>query len=369
MNDDAKNRPCVRITLRKDGKDVSHGTGTLLKGVDGFYVITAHHCIYGDKNVFHDIQIHQIIIEKQPAFNASFQSIPVDAIFASSLEDDWAVIKVRYEDTAGLHPPIKASLGIKVDDEVVFTGFQYANKDEYRSFKSRIMDGTSHGEFRITLADKDVFKAGRDHAVGLSGSGAFLIRGNDLILIGLLKKVKGDEALNNDIVCCSIEKVGAVIGLEFCDVETPSNGDNWGSDRFEELVVMDKRGLMEKIMAVNSNFPELRMKRMVRNLALGKSEMLGILPRDMSAIKFRIFDKCREILENFVEENVGTVLTTEQIEDLIEKFTERGLEIIQEKSKMFTYPILDRDLMGKIILDLINECYLSFDKEGVYATG
>ena len=183
MNKNTFNNPCVKITLKINGEDVSYGTGTLLRGLDGFYVITARHCIYGEKNIFHNIQIDQIIIEKQPAFNASFNLIAVDKIINSNIEDDWAVIKVQYEDVDGLYPIIKASLNFKFDDEVIFTGFQAVNKNEYRSFKSRVLNIISKGEFRITLTDHDVFKAGRDDAIGLSGSGAFLIHGNDLILI------------------------------------------------------------------------------------------------------------------------------------------------------------------------------------------
>jgi hypothetical protein len=368
MNEDVINKLCVRITLRIDGKNVSHGTGTLIKGKDYFYVITAHHCVYGDKNAYPDIQLHQIVLQQQQSFNAPFEDVEVLEITGSNFEDDWAVIKVNHVDKDGQHPQVAATINFKRNDEILFTGFQFVNKDQSRSFKSTVQNSIAGREFRITLAENDTFKAGGDDAKGLSGSGAFLINGLRHLLIGVLKNVKGDEALNNDIKCCCMEEIAPLIGIEICEEFTGDWADTFGSKMFGEIVITDKRNLMEKILAVSSDFSETKMKRLRRKLALGKAEMEFIQERDMSAIKYRLFEECQEVLENFVEKNNGINLSAQHIEDLITQFTERGIDIISVKSKTHKYPILDEDLMRKIILDLINECYLSFDKEGLYAT-
>lgn len=368
MIEDVINKLCVRITLNIDGKDVSYGSGTLVKGKDYFYVVTAHHCIYGDQNAYPNIQSDQIIFQRQHAFNAPFEDIEVLEITGSDLNEDWAVIKVNHVDKEGTHPHVLATVNFKRNDEILFTGFQFANKNESRSFKSTVQNGIANGEFRITLADKDTFKAGRDDAKGLSGSGAFLIDGEKCVLTGILKNVKGDEALNDDIKCCCMEKIIPLIGLELCEVFSDATIDNFGTKKFGEIIITDKRNLMEKILAVNADFSARMMKRYRQQLALGKDELEIISERDMSAIKYRLFIKCQEVLDDFVAENHGTVLTEKQIEDLIKDFTRSGIEIIDIKSKKYNYPIIDDDLMRKIILDLINECYLSFDKEGLYAT-
>lgn len=369
MNEDVINKLCVRIILRINGDDVSLGTGTLLKGKDGFYVVTAHHCVFGDKNAYPDIELDHIIIQQQQAYNTPFDSpLEVIEITEANLDDDWAVIKVKYEDPNNLHPIIFACIKFKRSDEILFTGFQLMNGNESRSFKSTVQNAISGNEFRITLADKDTFKGGSDHAKGLSGSGAFLIDGTRMLLTGILKNVKGDVALNDDIKCCCMTKIAPLIGLEIFDAITDTSSDNFGSKKFGEIIITDKRNLMEKILAVNNDFSEVKMKRLRRQLALGKSELEIILERDMSAIKYRLFEECQEVLEDFVDKRIGTVMSTDEIEGLIKKFTDSGIKIIQVKSKMYNYPILDDDLMRKIILDLINECYLSFDKEGLYAT-
>ncbi|AZA60091.1 trypsin-like serine peptidase [Chryseobacterium indoltheticum] len=369
MNENVINKICVRIILRINGEDVSLGTGTLVKGKDAFYVVTAHHCVYGGANIYPNIQIQQIIIQQQQAFNAPFEDpVEILEITDSNFEDDWALIKVNINDPEGQHPVISTTANFKRNDAILFSGFQLMNGNESRSFKSTVQNAIAGTEFRITLADKDTFKGGSDHAKGLSGSGAFLIDGQRYLLVGVLKNIKGDDALNDDIKCCCMAKIAPLIGLEICDLLIDTSLDNFGSQKFGEIIITDKRNLMEKILAVNSDFSERRMKRLRRQLALGKAELEIIPERDMSAIKYRLFEECQEVLDDFVDANIGTVLTPEQIEDLIKKFTDSGIEIIEVKSKMYKYPIIDDDLMRKIILDLINECYLSFDKEGLYAT-
>ncbi|WP_289666008.1 hypothetical protein [Flavobacterium panacagri] len=366
MNEAILSNLCVRITIIINNKEVNHGTGTLVKGKEGFFVITAHHCIYGDKNEYENVNIGEIIIEKQTAFNAPFYRIEIDRITASNPNDDWVIIKVKLQNEDELYANVMVSNSFNINNPVHFLGFQFVNREEYRSFKSRVLNEISGKEFRITLADQDNFKGGADDAKGLSGSGAFILNDGRIYLVGLLKKVKGDEAFNNDIKCCAITDIAHEIGLDLMDIKIDNSIDNWGSDQFGEIIVTDVRDLIEKIKAVNSSFSQTRIDRLCRQLALGKSELANIFERDMSAIKYRIFEECQEVLENFVEENSGAVLSNNQIEDLIGSFTNKGIEIIRVKSKRYRYPNLDDNLIRQIVLDLINECYLSFDKQGIY---
>ncbi|AWG25587.1 hypothetical protein [Flavobacterium kingsejongi] len=55
------------------------------------------------------------------------------------------------------------------------------------------------------------------------------------------------------------------------------------------------------------------------------------------------------------------------INELIEKYTQKACLIIEEKSKDYSYPLKNKDLLKKIVLALINDCYLSFDEKGIYA--
>jgi trypsin-like peptidase len=365
MNETLLNRPCVRVSIIVDDNKKSHGSGVLVKGSNGFFVVTAYHCLFGDSDQFLNLGIEAITIESQPTYNAPFEVINVIEIAGFNKDEDWAFLKVQYNDD--IFPVILTSDSFKTDMPVNFTGFQALNEEQGRTFKSRILNGISMNEFRITLSEQDSFKGGADDARGLSGSGAFIVNEGKLYLIGILKSVKGDEAANNDIKCCPMTMLAQQIGLGTYDISSDTFGDDWGSEEFGTIKLSDPRNLIEKIKAVNSTVSERKIQRLCRELALGKSELSSILERDLSAIKYRVFEACQGELVDFIEKDNSGNLTTEQFTELLAKFTAKAIEIIQIKSKMYKYPILDDDLMQKLVLDLINDCYLSFDEEGVYA--
>ncbi|RZJ84241.1 MAG: hypothetical protein EOO20_21485 [Chryseobacterium sp.] len=95
--------------------------------------------------------------------------------------------------------------------------------------------------------------------------------------------------------------------------------------------------------------------------------MSNIDQRDLSAIKYRVFEECQTELIEFLDQHEDGQLSNDAIAEMIGRFTDRAIEIIKVKSKSYRYPVIDDDLMQKIVLDLINECYLSFDEEGIYA--
>ncbi|GGG88313.1 hypothetical protein GCM10007415_22910 [Parapedobacter pyrenivorans] len=367
MNEKLTNKPCVRIKIFIDQQLRNHGSGCLVKGTNGFFVLTAYHCIYGENNIFKDVRLDQILIERQDFYNTPFETIEAVEIVASDECEDWALLKVNYLDSDNEFPEILISDSFKIDMPVTFTGFQVVNPEQCRTFKSRVLNGISNNEFRITLSGQDKFKGGSDDACGLSGSGAFIINEDIFYLIGILKSVTGSEALNNDIKCCSLGRIVDHIGLEKFDISTEIFGDNWGSEQFGELTLSDARNLVEKFEAVDSKMSTLKIQRYCQELSLGKSELSSLLERDLSAIKYRIFDACQGELVDFIDQSNDEQLTTDQVKALIQRFKNKAIEIIQVKSKKYEYPILDDDLIYRIVLDLINECYLSFDKEGIYA--
>lgn len=84
-------------------------------------------------------------------------------------------------------------------------------------------------------------------------------------------------------------------------------------------------------------------------------------------MKYRIFDVCQEELMEFYESREENILSVSEINSLIERYTNRAVLIIEDKSKDYIYPLKNRDILRKTVLALIDECYLSFDKEGIYS--
>ncbi len=84
-------------------------------------------------------------------------------------------------------------------------------------------------------------------------------------------------------------------------------------------------------------------------------------------MKYRIFEVCQDELIEFCENNISKSIDFEIINELIEKYTKKACAIIEEKSKDYTYPLKNKDLIKKVVLALINDCYLSFDEKGIYS--
>lgn len=144
------------------------------------------------------------------------------------------------------------------------------------------------------------------------------------------------------------------------------NEDNTAFDQWDSLEKKDIRNFKDKILAVNSEIRDIRIEKYCRDIASGKAELINYSERLISSMKYRIFEVCQDELLEFCEEIEQNTLTKDQINSLIERYTERACKIIEEKSQDYSYPLKNKDLLRKLVLALIDECYLSFDETGIY---
>lgn len=142
--------------------------------------------------------------------------------------------------------------------------------------------------------------------------------------------------------------------------------DDSAKDQWDSLEKKDVRNFKDKILAVNSEIRHIRIEKYCRDIASGKAELINYSERLVSSMKYRIFEVCQDELLEFCEEVEENTLTKEQINSLIERYTERACKIIEEKSQDYSYPLKNKDLLRKLVLALIDECYLSFDEIGIY---
>lgn len=83
----------------------------------------------------------------------------------------------------------------------------------------------------------------------------------------------------------------------------------------------------------------------------------------VKAFKYRIYKLCKKILKKNINKlNFSKI----EIDEFIEIMTNECEIHIEDKCKTYdTIPFRDRDMIRKMVLILIDECYLSFDKGGV----
>lgn len=177
--------------------------------------------------------------------------------------------------------------------------------------------------------------------------------------------------LVGEIIDCDLEKLKEITAFIEEDILVHFDSykkveDISAIEQWEEVELNDSRNMPDKLLSVCNTIKEARINKYCRDIASGKIELRNYSERYVSAIKYRIFEVCQEELLNFVEENEAKELTVEEINGLIDRYTDRAVEIIEDKAQEYAYPIKNRDLLKKTVLALIDECYLSFDEEGIY---
>ena len=143
--------------------------------------------------------------------------------------------------------------------------------------------------------------------------------------------------------------------------------DSTASEEWNNTTPTDIRNISDKVKSVCSTIQEARIIKYCRDIASGKVELSRHSERYISAMKYRIFEVCQDELIDFIESKTDGKLTFSEINILIDKYTERAMVIIEDKSKDYIYPLKNRDIIRKVVLALIDECYISFDKEGIYS--
>ena len=159
--------------------------------------------------------------------------------------------------------------------------------------------------------------------------------------------------------------LNAIISKEY--IPDMDKSDIAGIHLWKKTTPSDKRNLSGKIYDVCSAISERRVKKYNRDVASGKIESELFSDRVISALKFRIFEVCQDELIRFVDTRVDSALSPDEIDNLIDVFTTKAELIVKDRSTDYSYNgISNRDLLRKIVLDLIDECYLAFDEYGIY---
>lgn len=170
---------------------------------------------------------------------------------------------------------------------------------------------------------------------------------------------------------CNVQQIQQIQQILINEVIPNSYGNSKNEDEsaskdWDNLEKKDIRNFKDKLLAVNSTIRTARIEMYCREIASGNVELSNYSARDISAMKYRIFEICQKELLDFCEENVKNELSVKEISQLIENYTEKAFNLIEERAKDYSYPLKNKDSLRKIVLALIDECYLSFDDNGIY---
>ena len=224
------NKCCVRTAILIDGERVNQGTGVILKHEDKHFVLTAEHCIYGDKGQYHGLDLENIILEYQTSYDQDkFIPVVLKRIADINEKYDWALLEIEDPQMDCDHMDVLVGEKFLTEEPVFFRGYQAINSSSPRTWDAKIID-LGEDEFKISLTQKTFSQAGTAGATaakGLSGSGVFIIRAKTVYLIGHLKSVVGTKALNDDIHCCRATNFKNKLAKTFVDLGDIDNIRLW----------------------------------------------------------------------------------------------------------------------------------------------
>lgn len=330
-----------------------HGTGFLISNE---LILTAFHVVNEcdeikvtfDNNEELEVTLHELISDKYK-------------------ELDIAILKLNksidfYEDI-----PI---LDIKIQHNAkwISRGFPSFNSDTGENILEH-NDNVINGQSEL-LNSNDIrldFNQKLDTYQGFSGAPLII----DNSIVGIIKDEQLEQGISKQLNALSVKYfkdllvcLGIVVNYEELNLAC----DDISSTQWKKLSNQDKtRNLKDKIIEVCSEISERKVKSLNRSLNLGKMEQKIYNERDISAVKYVIFEKCQSRLIDFYDSNKGKKkLESEELKLFIENYISDAKNIIEDKKKVYHYPTFTDDFIQKIILDLIDECFLSFDEKGIY---
>lgn len=178
-------------------------------------------------------------------------------------------------------------------------------------------------------------------------------------LTDLSKKIQN---LSNE----KLDNVYAFIKSKFAIDTIQLSEDVSAVEEWEALEPEDVRNIEDKLKDVCTEIRQSRIIQYCREIASGKIELQYYSERDISAMKFRIFEVCQDELNNIIEKKESPQCTIEEIKSILECYNQRAVQVITSMSTDYNYPIKNETTLRKVVLSLIDECYISFDEKGLY---
>jgi len=206
-----------------------------------------------------------------------------------------------------------------------------------------------------------------DSYKGLSGAPLII----DDMICGIINSELLERGISKQLNALSIKyfkKLLEEVKITVKDEFLTKSCDDISSDAWGKLLKPeDIRNLKDKFLAVCPDYSSPKLNKFNRNLVEGKYEQSIYDDRDISSLKFIIFDKCQDSLIDFYEINKDKdYLSKQEVEDFINNYIAEARQIIKDKQQVYNYPKVTDDFIKKLVLDLIDECFLAFDEEGIY---
>lgn len=135
--------------------------------------------------------------------------------------------------------------------------------------------------------------------------------------------------------------------------------------RWDDLENFDlNRGLKEKINSVCSEYDQSIIFEMLDDYIDGTIEFNNVVyPAQAKSYKYRIFKIASRIIKDKLTEKDTPKFDEYEINQLITEIINEAYEHILDKNKTYEMPFLDKDMVRKTVVILIEDCFICFEEE------
>jgi len=124
---------------------------------------------------------------------------------------------------------------------------------------------------------------------------------------------------------------------------------------------IDKRSLQEKIIAVCSTYGRKKLQNLARKVGAARTIEEHFPDQNVyHSVKYRVFDKCEELLIAAIPDG-NPAFSDQEVDSFIDILTTAASSHISGLRLTYKYEFNIEGLVAGIVLDLFNECFLSFD--------
>ena len=127
-----------------------------------------------------------------------------------------------------------------------------------------------------------------------------------------------------------------------------------------KLPLEDTRNISEKIKSVSDNFSERTIQRYSREAIFCNAELENLDIRFRDSLKVRIYESMDKYFDNnFLYKSE---YNESELKKTIEDLQKEAKNYMASLKQNYEYVLFNEEIVEKIVVMLINECYFSFDR-------
>lgn len=379
MNEELLKQHTVRVATSYKEK-VSVGSGVIIQNSQNMYfVITAEHCVFGKKgNRLTNIKPENISVEHKSNNEDAFVKYNVKNITHCDESQDIAVLEVENVENRNNKILFTTFSNLESDESLHFRGYPkwLHHKSEADNYKCTLKS-TDKSKFIIKSDDITDATAGQhaqNTAGGLSGSGVFLFRDNQIHLLGIVTDLRDEDGMFGHLVCQKLHGIFDLLNCNSTPLNSPKSLLKWSNKIDEQKISQqiaeleesnndDFKNLMKKCTVLYEESAYEMAYRYLENHFKAEINIYNI--ENNNAILFEAFEDVAYVMRNKVKDvyNNREVSNKTEAQIILGDIFKICDELFKEQQVQSMKSTIISDSSRSVITKLLLNCDLNFVKK------